>query len=219
MNKLVVFDLDGTLANTLADLAAAVNYALEQSGLPTYPVDDYRHFVGNGVDNLIKVTMADAYTPKDAVKVKADFQSYYADHCKDFTTAYDGLEELLTNLSENHILTAVISNKPNVFVPEILKKLYPDHHFLCAWGQQEGVPRKPSPEALEKLIADSGLYKSEVLYVGDSDVDVIFAHNAGVKACGVSWGFRGTDELQKAGADVVVNSAEELYDVVMNRLS
>ena len=112
----------------------------------------------------------------------------------------------------------MISNKPNVFVPEILRKLYSDHHFLCAWGQQEGVPRKPSPEALEKLIADSGCDKSEVLYVGDSDVDVIFAHNAGVKVCGVSWGFRGADELQKAGADSIVNSAEELYGVIMNPL-
>lgn len=210
--NLVVFDLDGTLANTLTDLANAVNFALAQQNLPTYPVDDYRHFVGNGIDNLIRVTMADAYTPEGAVKAKASFQAYYADHCTDFTVAYDGVEELLERLTADGIATAVISNKPDRFVPEILGKLYPRHSFLCAWGQQDRFPRKPSPEALEALISQNGFRKAETLYVGDSNVDVAFAHNAGVQVCGVSWGFRGADELREAGADSIVNSAEELYE-------
>ncbi|MBQ3264860.1 MAG: HAD-IA family hydrolase [Ruminococcus sp.] len=212
MIKLVAFDLDGTLADTLADLANAVNDALSRQSLPTYPVDDYRRFVGNGVDNLIRVTMADAYSPEGAAQAKADFQRYYADHCRDYTAAYGGLSELLQKLSNSGIKTAVISNKPDTFVPEILAKLYPSHHFFYAHGQQDNFPRKPSPEALNKLITLSGVKKSETLYVGDSDVDVIFAHNAGVKVCGVSWGFRGTEELQNAGADVIVYSAEELYN-------
>lgn len=214
MIKLVAFDLDGTLADTLADLANAVNYALSRQNLPTYPVDDYRHFVGNGVDNLIKVTMADAYTPEGAAKAKADFQSYYAEHCRDFTEAYDGLPEILRKLAENGVKTAVISNKPDIFVPEILQKLYPDHTFFYAHGQQEGIPRKPSPEALEQLIALSGFDKSEVLYVGDSDVDAVFAHSAGIKVIGVGWGFRGAKELESAGADVIVYSAKELYNII-----
>lgn len=214
MIKLVVFDLDGTLADTLKDLGTAMNVALEQEGLPGYPMDDYRHFVGNGIDNLVKVTMADAYTPEGAARVKAGFYAYYADHCVDYTAAYDGLSELLERLEEQKTAAAVISNKPDRFVPAILSKLYPKHHFLYAWGKREEYPRKPSPASLEAMIALSGCRREEVLYVGDSDVDVVFAHNAGVKVCGVSWGFRGAEELQNAGADHIVNSAEELYDLV-----
>ena len=212
--KLVVFDLDGTLADTLADLANAVNFALARQSLPTYPVEDYRHFVGNGIDNLIRVTMGNAYTPEGAVRAKADFQAYYAEHCTDCTVAYDGIETLLDRLAADKTATAVISNKPDRFVPEILSALYPRHTFLSAWGQQEAFPRKPSPESLEALIAQNGFQKSDTLYVGDSNVDVMFAHNAGVRVCGVSWGFRGADELREAGADAIVDSAEELYLLV-----
>ena len=211
MVKLVVFDLDGTLADTLKDLGTAMNAALATENLPGYPIEDYRRFVGNGIDNLVRVTMADSYTPEGAARVKAAFQAYYTDHCQDYTAPYDGVAELLNRLTDDGVLTAVISNKPDQFVPGILRKLYPDHDFWYMSGQQEGVPRKPSPEALENLIALSGFEKSGILYVGDSDVDVIFAHNAGVKVCGVSWGFRGAQELKSAGADWIVNSAEELY--------
>lgn len=211
MIKLAAFDLDGTLADTLADLAAGVNYALAREGLPTYPTEDYRQFVGNGVDNLVRVTMADGWSPEGAARVKEGFSTYYAGHCIDYTAPYDGVSELLERLAADGILTAVISNKPDRFVPLILSTLYPDHRFTCAWGQQDGVARKPDPTALNRLIELCGVDKSEVLYIGDSNVDVVFAHNAGVKVCGVSWGFRGEAELREAGADVIVYSAEELY--------
>ena len=217
MIKLVVFDLDGTLADTLADLAAAMNYALDREGLRTYPTDDYRHFVGNGIDNLVRVTMADAYTTDGAARVKADFNTYYADHCKDFTAAYDGAAELLSKLNADGIETAVISNKPDRFVPEILDAIYPGHRFGFAHGQREGIARKPAPQALDILIGQSGLDKSEVLYVGDSNVDVVFAHSAGIKVCGVSWGFRGAEELISAGADCIADTADELYNIIKNK--
>lgn len=219
MIKLIVFDLDGTLADTLKDLGTAMNEALRTEKLPGYPIGDYRRFVGNGIDNLVKVTMADAYTPEGAAKVKAAFQAYYADHCMDDTAPYDGIAELLERLSADGILTAVISNKPDRFVPGILGKLYPHHHFWQAWGQQKQYPRKPSPESLEALIALSGCEKEEVLYVGDSNVDVVFAHGAGVNVCGVSWGFRGAEELRQAGADLIVDSAEELYSAVNSKIN
>lgn len=211
MIKLVAFDLDGTVADTLKDLGTAMNAALATENLPGYPIEDYRRFVGNGIDNLVRVTMARAYTPEGAERVKAAFYAYYADHSTDYTIAYDGMDALLRLLSEDGVLTAVISNKPDRFVPGILAKLYPGYRFAYAWGQQEEFSRKPSPESLEALIALCACDKSEVLYVGDSDVDVAFAHNAGVKVCGVSWGFRGAEELRAAGADHIVNSAKELY--------
>lgn len=214
MTKLVVFDLDGTLADTLKDLGTAMNVALSQEGLPGYPMDTYRQLVGNGIDRLVHDAMASGYSPEGAVRVKAAFQAYYAEHCKDYTVAYDGMAELLNRLDDEKIATAVISNKPHRFVPEILQKLYPRHCFLYAWGQQEEYPRKPSPESLEAMIELSGYAKSDTLYVGDSNVDVVFAHNAGVKVCGVSWGFRGAEELRQAGADCIVNSTNELYSVI-----
>jgi len=214
MYKLIAFDLDGTLADTLADLANAMNFALGHEGLQGYPVDDYRRFVGNGIDNLVRVTMADGYTPDGAERVKAGFYAYYADHCIDFTSAYEGMGELLKKLSEDGIATAVVSNKPDRFVPGILSALYPGHSFTYAWGKQDGVARKPDPEALNRLIELCGVKKSEVLYVGDSNVDVVFAHNADVKVCGVSWGFRGEAELREAGADSIVDSAKGLYEVI-----
>ncbi len=214
MTKLAVFDLDGTLADTLRDLGTAMNEALASEGLPGYPLEAYRQLVGNGIDRLVRDAMANRCTADGAVRVKAAFQAYYADHCMDFTTAYDGIDRLLARLTEDGIMTAVISNKPNVFVPAILQKLYPGHRFTYAWGQQERFPRKPSPESLNALIALCGCEKHETLYIGDSNVDVVFAHNAGVKVCGVSWGFRGAGELRQAGADRIVNSAEELYDVI-----
>ena len=214
MIRLVAFDLDGTLADTLKDLGTAMNAALASENLPGYDMEAYRRFVGNGIDNLVKVTMAESWSPDGAERVKAAFYAYYAEHCKDYTTDYSGVGEMLKNLSADGIPTAVISNKPDRFVPEILGEIYPDHEFVRAWGQRKGVARKPDPQALELLIDELGCDKSGVLYVGDSNVDVSFAHNAGVKCCGVSWGFRGAAELTQAGADHIVDTAAELYSLI-----
>lgn len=214
MLKLIAFDLDGTVANTLADLAYAVNHALSLRDLPTFDVDDYRYLVGSGVDKLMRDTMGAAYTPEEAERMKADFQCYYADHCLDYTRAYDGMPELLAKLSHDGYITAVVSNKPNRFVPVILSELYPEHRFFCEWGQRTDVPRKPDPASLLELIELCKVEKSETLYLGDSNVDVAFAHNAGVKVCGVSWGFRGAEELKAAGADFIIDKPSELYDIL-----
>ncbi len=212
MLRLIVFDLDGTLADTLRDLAEAVNDALKQQGFAPYPVDDYRRFVGNGLDNLIRTVLKEHADPERVARAKEDFSAYYAAHCEDYTTAYPGMARLLDTLAADGIMTAVISNKPHAYVPGILSTVYPNHTFTIARGQQEGVARKPDPESLIKLLAELGVEKDEALYVGDSDVDVIFAHNAGLQVCGVSWGFRGAGELSAAGADCIVDTAEELKD-------
>ena len=214
MLKLIAFDLDGTVANTLADLAAAVNFALSQQKLPGYDVEEYRYLVGNGVDKLMRDAMGSAFTPEGAERLKSDFQSYYASHCLDFTVPYDGVAELLARLSSDGYMTAVVSNKPDRFVPEILSALYPSHRFIAAHGQQPDIPRKPDPTALVKLMECCGVKESETLYIGDSNVDVVFAHNAGVKVCGVSWGFRGAGELTAAGADHIADTPSELYNII-----
>ncbi len=217
MYKLVVFDLDGTLANTLCDLANAVNNALKSENLPTHPVSAYNQFVGNGIDNLIRQVVGQNGDEQVCKRVKAFFNVYYPQHLCDYTTAYDGMKALLLKLERHNVLTAVHSNKPHIYVPEILQKLYPDHKFSIAWGNQECFERKPSAQALNAIMQSVGVDKSQTLYVGDSDVDVYTAHNACVKVCGVSWGFRGEDELVSAGADYIAHTADNLFEIIAGK--
>lgn len=216
MYKLVVFDLDGTLANTLEDLAVAVNCSLDSEGLPVHDNSCYNQFVGNGVNSLIKQAIGDKSDDINLVeRVKAFFDSYYPQHLCDHTSAYDGMSDLLCKLKKQSVKTAVHSNKPHVYVPHILNKLYPQHEFELAWGQQECYERKPSAQALIAMMNKLNVSADETLYVGDSDVDVFTAHNAGVKVCGVEWGFRGKDELMSAGADFIAKDPYELYEIIV----
>ena len=217
MYKYVIFDLDGTLADTLADLAASINFSLEKNALPTYKVDDYRSFVGDGIDKLIERVLADNYSEALLKETKEVFFNYYSEHFCDYTKSYDGMPGLLKELDDLYIKTAVISNKPHQFVPQILSKLYPDHKFEYTWGQKPNFERKPDPQLLLLLLSLLGAEKSEALYVGDSNVDIKFAHSAGIKACGVSWGFRGREELIKSGADFIADNTNELKNVIMMR--
>lgn len=215
MYKFIVFDLDGTLANTLFDLANAVNYALSVEDLPTHPTERYNQFVGNGIDNLIKQVLLEKGDDENLhKKVKSNFNIYYKAHLCDDTIAYDGMPELLSELRQLSVKTAIHSNKPHEYVPTIISKLYSDHDFEFVFGNCVQFERKPSPQAVEFMIEKLAVDKSQVLYVGDSDVDVFTAHNAGVKVCGVAWGFRGEEELKSAGADFIAHSAEELLDII-----
>ncbi len=215
MYKLVVFDLDGTLCDTLSDLANAVNHSLEKEGLPTHPLLSYNKFVGNGINNLIKQVLLDKGNDEKLIsKVKKNFDSYYPAHLCELTKPYSGIEELLKELRELSVMTAVHSNKPHVYVPTILETLFEEHTFDIAWGKKDEFERKPSAQALLEMIRILEVEKDEVLYVGDSDVDVFTAHNASVKVCGVEWGFRGREELLSAGADFVAKDTEELLGVI-----
>ncbi len=215
MYKFVIFDLDGTLANTLFDLANAMNHALSVEGFPTHPINRYNQFVGNGIDNLVKQVLLQKGDDEELCKkVKANFSSYYKEHLCDDTIEYDGMSVLLKELEKLSVKTAVHSNKPHEYVPYILNKLYSEHKFEFVFGNCEDFERKPSPQAVLYMIDKLGADKSQVLYVGDSDVDVFTAHNSGVKVCGVAWGFRGEEELKNAGADYIAHSAEELLSII-----
>lgn len=214
MPRLVAFDLDGTLADTLRDLSSSVNHALRENGLPAYPDDDYRYFVGNGVDKLIERVLGDRFSDDLFDRVKNGFQDYYGAHYADFTAAYVGIDDVLRALSSSGVMTAVVSNKPDVFVPEILRALYPRHRFSVAWGKKPEFPRKPSPASLIAAMNLCGVTAAETVYVGDSDVDVRFAHAAGVRVIGASWGFRGREELEAAGADAIADAPSEILNVI-----
>lgn len=217
MFKIAVFDLDGTLADSLTDLAICVNLGLAAAGLPEKPVKNFKTYVGNGRAKLIWRAMDGVKDERLFDIVEKTFNEEYALRCTDNTTAYNGCAELLDGLKRRGIMTAVLSNKPDEFVERILRKLYPSHSFAAAWGKKPEFKPKPDGEALNALLKLCKVYdRSECIYVGDSDVDVFTAQNAGVAMAGVEWGFRGKNELICAGAPFVAASADELFEYICN---
>lgn len=217
MFKIAVFDLDGTLADSLTDLAICVNLGLAAAGLPEKPVKNFKTYVGNGRAKLIWRAMDGVKDEQLFDVVEKTFNEEYALRCTDNTTAYNGCAKLLEGLKSRGIMTAVLSNKPDEFVERILRKLYPSHSFAAAWGKKPEFKPKPDGEALNALLKLCGVDdKSDCIYIGDSDVDVFTAQNAGVAMAGVEWGFRGKNELISAGAPFVAASADELFEYICN---
>lgn len=217
MFKIAVFDLDGTLADSLTDLAICVNLGLAAAGLPEKPVKNFKTYVGNGRAKLIWRAMDGVKDERLFDIVEKTFNEEYALRCTDNTTAYNGCAKLLEGLKSRGIMTAVLSNKPDEFVERILRKLYPSHSFAAAWGKKPEFKPKPDGEALNALLKLCKVYdRSECIYIGDSDVDVFTAQNAGVAMAGVEWGFRGKNELICAGAPFVAASADELFEYICN---
>lgn len=214
MYKYAVFDLDGTLANTLEDLANAVNYALEKNGFKAYPVEAYKQMVGSGIVNLVK--KASGSEDENVIKtLKADFDCYYSRHTVDKTCCYSGGSEMLKKLQKHGVTLAVLSNKPDAFVESILGKLFPDISFAKAWGKKEGFDIKPNPASLNAMLKELNADKSQVVYVGDSNVDVFTAQNGQVGFIGCAWGFRGEQELLEAGAVNVARTCGQLADMIL----
>lgn len=215
MYKLIIFDLDGTLANTLEDLADATNYALTKHGYPIHSLDKFNYFVGNGVPKLIERALPEEKrNPDEVKKVQADFSEYYDIHSLDKTKAYDGVAEMLGKISAMGIKTAVATNKADEFVPVILKKLFPTFKFDFIQGSVEGLAKKPDPEIVNKILGEIGVTSDKAIFIGDSDVDIKTALNSDMKSIGCTWGFRGREELKAAGATYIVDSAEEIIEII-----
>ncbi len=217
MKKLVIFDLDGTLVNSIYDLADCVNLALREHKLPENTLQEYYSFVGHGMENLIRTSMKSRGGNDELYKkVRSTFDALYAAHCNDKTVAYEGVAELLAKLRANGIETAVLTNKAHEFVEGILHKCFPCHNFPIAWGNRQGLKRKPDPESLFALIKEAGCEISDCVYVGDSEVDVHTAHNAGVDLVCVDWGFRSRQQLLLSGAKTIVSDADELFKILIS---
>ncbi len=216
MKKLVIFDLDGTLLNTIEDLGNAANYALSQNGYPTHSLASYPFFVGNGVRNLIRKALPDDMRTDSIIEsLLKDFKEYYNEHNTDCTKPYDGIEELLRNLQDNGVKIAVASNKYQQATEKIIAHYFGDIDFVAVYGQREGVNVKPDPSVVFSILSDAKVPKSEVLYVGDSGVDMETARRACVDSVGVTWGFRSEKELNEYHADMIVNKASDIFDIVM----
>lgn len=215
--SLVIFDLDGTLINSLDDLAASANHVLRRRGYPEHELLSYRRFVGNGITKLIERALpADARSEENVAEVREEFVAYYSLHKADFTKPYDGIPALLGELKRKGIRLAVASNKFHAATVELVSHYFGTGFFDFVYGQRDGVPPKPDPQVVFDILREAGVGKSETLYVGDSGVDMRTALNAEVCSVGVTWGFRGREELLETGARHIVDRPEEIMQIVKN---
>ncbi len=205
MKTAIIFDLDGTLLDTLGDLHAAVNYVLREFDYPQRTIDEVCRFVGNGAAQLIRLAVPEG---EDWEVVLSAFQTYYAAHCDILTKPYDGIPEALVALGEKYPL-AVVSNKPDQAVKELAKIYFPS---LYARGESTDCPRKPAPDMVYKAMEALGVHRC--IYVGDSDVDIVTAKNAGVPCLSVTWGFRDKAELRTAGATHFCYNPKDLISAI-----
>lgn len=214
MIKAVIFDLDGTLLNTIDDLANACNYSLTIQGFPTHETEKYKTFVGSGVYKLMERILPIDKRNKDIMdKTLGYFEEYYEQHMVDMTKPYENILETLQKLKTREVKLAVVSNKAHQFTLEVVNKFF-GNTFEIVYGKREGYPIKPNPLSVEEVLFKLEITKEECLYVGDSDIDIETAKNAGVKSVGVIWGFRGKGELEKAGADYLINNPDELLEIL-----
>ena len=215
MKKLVIFDLDGTLLDTIADLAESANYALKQLDYPTHPVDAIRTFVGNGINKLLERALpAHEQTEENIMRMRSHFVPYYDIHNADLSTPYPGIVSLLEDLQAKGILIAVASNKYQEATVKLVKQYFPNIDFVEILGQREGINVKPDPSIVFDILQKANLSKENVLYVGDSGVDMQTAINAEVDAIGVTWGFRPRAELESFRPMGLIDKAEDLLEFI-----
>jgi phosphoglycolate phosphatase len=218
MKKLVIFDLDGTLLDTIEDLANATNYALTQYNLPTHPVESFRFFIGNGLNKLLeRACPEDRRDAELLLLLRDEFIKYYFSNADANTKPYTGISELVNNLHQEGYSLAVASNKVHDATVDLVKRFFPDIQFMAVFGQREGFPIKPDPAVLEAIINISGFEKHEVVYIGDSGVDATTAIRSGVDFIGVLWGFRPENELRAAGATVVVDKPSKIMEYLLRK--
>lgn len=213
MKHAVIFDLDGTLLNTLGDLRAATNHALEVRGLPPHSMEEIRQFIGNGIRLLICRAMPEGTPEAEIDAALNDFKAYYAAHIHDRTVPYDGIPQLLTALRKRGIQVAVLSNKIDSASQQLIEYFFPGKTDVV-FGEHVGVPRKPDPTSCRMVMQQLGVQPEQVLYVGDSGTDMQTAKNAGLYAVGVTWGFRSKEVLLEYGADVLVHRPEQILQIL-----
>lgn len=213
MYRALIFDFDGTLLDTLADLANALNAALRKNLCVEHPLAAYKNFIGDGANNLVRRAMP-AEKNDLLPQVLEDFRTHYQEHWADKTKVYAGIMPLLMRLKQDGYLLNILSNKPHQYVLPMVSKFFPANLFTAIYGHQENVPRKPDPHGALAIAQEINFAPSEILYVGDSATDMQTAKNANMTSCGVLWGFRDELELRASGADFIVAHPAEILKIV-----
>lgn len=216
MIKACIFDLDGTLTDTIDSLAYSVGETLKEMGLKPITKAQCQSFVGNGAKYLLDKSLR-AAGDTDAGRLNEAMEIYgriFDENCTYHVTAYRGIERMIEKLKEKEVKLAVLSNKPHRQTVKVAREIFGGDVFDALQGQQEGIPRKPSPEGIYAILEKLGVSKEECLYVGDSEVDVATGAAAGTKTVSVAWGFRTEDQLRTAGASLIIRSPEELLGLI-----
>ncbi len=213
MKKAVIFDLDGTLLNTLDDLADSTNYALSRFGYPTRTIEEVRQFVGNGVAKLIERAIPEGKNNPNFEKCLAIFKENYAQNMYNKTAPYNGIIEMLSNLKSKGIKIAVVSNKFDLAVKELCKKYFEGFiDFAAGENEAQGIKKKPAPDTVISVLNEFNFASEDAVYVGDSDVDIMTAKNSKMPCISVTWGFRYEKFLLENGATILINAPSEIYN-------
>ncbi len=212
--KAAIFDLDGTLLNTLEDLWSAVNHTMDKYGYPHRTINEVRSFVGNGVDRLIMLCLPNGSNDPFFEDAKTEYRKYYAEHSEEKTKPYDGVIELIDDLENIGIKTAVVSNKIHVATVDLCKKYFPNIKNVCGERESEGVRRKPNPDMVIESAKLLGVSLKDTVYIGDSEVDIETSARAGVDCISVLWGFRDRDFLERAGGKVFAEKPSDVIDII-----
>ncbi len=213
--KAVVFDLDGTLLNTLDNITAAVNHTLTAYGMPTRTTEEVRRFVGDGAAKLISRAVPDGTDTDTTARVLKDFRVYYAEHSLELTAPYDGILPALARLKAAGVAMAVVSNKPEISVEALRRHFFAD--FIdVALGDVPDRPRKPAPDSTLAALVRLGVSADETIFVGDGDADVLTAKNVGMPCLGVTWGFRDAADLRAAGATVLADDPLQIAEIILD---
>lgn len=213
MKKIVIFDLDGTLLNTLDDLSDSTNYALSKFGYPTRTIEEVRQFVGNGVAKLIERAIPDGKNNSNFEKCLSIFKENYAQNMYNKTAPYNGIIEMLSNLKSKGIKIAVVSNKFDLAVKELCKKYFEGFiDFAAGENEALGIKKKPAPDTVISVLTEFNFAPEDAVYVGDSDVDIMTAKNSKIPCISVTWGFRDEKFLLKSGATILINTPSEIYN-------
>lgn len=211
--KGIIFDLDGTLINSLEDIADSMNRVLKNHRLPVHDTESYRFYIGEGIENLIKNALpASERTPALIQSYLLEYRSIYKDHCLDTTRPYPGIEGLLSELWRRNVATAVLSNKSDKFTRYMTDEIFPENRFIIVRGAFEEIPIKPHPAGAQIIADKMGLSSETVIFTGDSAVDIETGKNAGMTSLGVTWGIRPERELVDAGASRLISEPAEILD-------
>ncbi len=213
--KLAIFDMDGTILDTLDDLTDSVNYSLSARGFPPRSNEEVKSFLGEGVWKLLQRAAGDDAKKEDIDIIHDAFVSYYPENCDVKTRPYDKIEQCISDLRSAGCITAVVSNKDDIAVKKLSDRYFPDL-FDLSLGRRDGVPRKPAPDAVNEVLHTFGICKTDAVYIGDSEIDIATAKNADMDALIVTWGFRDEEYLKAQGAENIIRSPEDITSFIIS---